>query len=205
MRQIQIWTAPRRVQIIRGFVTAEIICSATLILLVLLVPTNVRVFILLYTIGKRFGLLSVAMLCFTLVPGIIRRFGILPELKIFLMMFRRHFGILTYLFTVSHSMLAYWLPGLRFGFTPLLTFQFLGMIALGFGTPLFLTSNDFSVRILQKWWNRLHKLIYLMLFFAALHVLFTSPTTGIVLMMFVVLEVASYLVQYNHDRTLPRR
>src|SRR3989344_7598446 len=204
MMQIQKWTAPRRMQIIHLFVVAEVLFSLVTVVLVLFVPTHIRLFVLLFAVGKKLGVLSAGMLCITLVPGIIRRFGVLPELRIFLMMFRRHFGILTYLFGVSHSLLVYWLPALRFGFTPILTFQLLGMIALGFGTPLFITSNDFSVRVLQKWWDRVHSLVYLMLFFAALHTLFTSPTIGVALMAVVVLEVISYLVQYSHGHTVPR-
>ena len=204
MMRVQRWTAPKRMQIIHAFVVAEVLFSLTTVVLGLFVPTNIRLFVLLFAVGKKLGVLSAGMLCLTLVPGIIRRFGILPELRVFLMMFRRHFGILTYLFAVAHSLLTYWLPALRFGFTPILTFQLLGMIALGFGTPLFITSNDFSVRVLQKWWDHVHSLVYLMLFFAALHTLFTSPTTGILLMAVVVLEVISYLVQYSHGHTVPR-
>lgn len=44
-----------------------------------------------------------------------------------------------------------------------------GAVALLILTPLFITSNAISTRVLKKWWKRLHRIIYIALPFILLH------------------------------------
>lgn len=157
-------------------------------------------------IGKKFGTLSVLLLCFVVTPGILRRLQWFTMVRVTVMSIRRHLGILMYLTGVIHALFTYWMPRFIFGPTPLQYFQVFGMITLTLGLPLFLTSNDFSVRLLEKMWDTLHKGVYIMLFFVSLHLLFLGNGLGIVVLTLVVLECISYLYSTrHHDHTITRR
>ncbi|HZZ98402.1 MAG TPA: ferric reductase-like transmembrane domain-containing protein [Candidatus Saccharimonadia bacterium] len=158
-----------------------------------------------FEIGPKFGEAAAVMLSVTLIPGIIGRLRIFPLPRATMMMFRRQFGITTYLLVVTHSLFMYWLVSFVYGFTALSWLELFGISALAFGTPLIITSNDYSQRVLQKWWDRIHALVYLMLIAGMLHTLFFGvTTTSLLLTTIAVLEVISFLVQYIHAHTVPR-
>ncbi len=157
-----------------------------------------------FTVGRKFGTMTAILLTLTLSAGILGRFRWFTTIRIILMLFRRQFGILTYLSGVFHATFVVLLPMLTHGFRPLLIFEVYGLTALLLMLPLFLTSNDYSVRLLQTGWNTLHKLVYLALFFAALHTVTRSLSVGILLMSLVVLELLSYLAKYIYDHNSTR-
>ena len=159
---------------------------------------------LFFTVGRKFGTMTAILLTLTLSAGILGRFRWFTTIRIILMLFRRQFGILTYLSGVFHATFVVLLPMLTHGFRPLLIFEVYGLTALLLMLPLFLTSNDYSVRLLQTGWNTLHKLVYLALFFAALHTVTRSLSVGILLMSLVVLELLSYLAKYIYDHNSTR-
>ncbi len=194
----------KKLFIIRVFMGIEIILITYILANWWLVTTHHLSLFSLNEVGRTFGTVAAIMLAVTLTPGIIGRFRIFPNLRVVMMLFRRHFGILTYLCIVAHSVFLYWMPSFLRGFRSLQLFQAMGITALVLATPLFLTSNDVSVRLLKQWWNRIHKLVYIVLFFAALHTFLVDSKMGFVLIGIVVLEVVSYLVQYLYGHNSSR-
>jgi len=185
--------------IISLFFAIEILFTVTIFFGLILGTLQPSLQPLFFTIGLQFGKITVLLLVLTLSAGILGRFRWFTTIRITLMLFRRHFGILTYLSGVVHATFVVLLPMLTRGFRPLLIFEVYGLTALLFMLPLFLTSNDYSVRLLKTGWNKLHKLVYLALFFAALHTITRSISVGALLMSVVILEVLSYLAKYIYD------
>lgn len=191
--------------IIRLLFTIEILLAVAIFFALILGTLQPSLQPLFFTVGLQFGKVTAYLLVLTLSAGILGRFRWFTTIRITLMLFRRHFGILTYLSGVLHATFVFLLPILTHGFRPLQIFEVYGLTALLLMLPLFLTSNDYSVRLLQKGWNKLHKLVYLALFFSALHTVSTrSRSTGVLLMSVVVLEALSYLAKYIYDHNSAR-
>jgi DMSO/TMAO reductase YedYZ heme-binding membrane subunit len=80
---------------------------------------------------------------------------------------RRWLGLTSFAFALMHTLTSveHILGGRWDGISFLLPiFQvgaWLGVIALGLMVPLVLTSNQFSIRTLGKYWHQLHRLVYL--------------------------------------------
>lgn len=153
------------------------------------------------TLGRWSGQAALVLYSLTLVPGMLRRFGIFPLTRSVLMIWRRYFGISMFHSAITHSLLLYVIPVLATD--PSLLFRSpgnhvlygLGGILLLF--PLWLTSNDWSVKTMGKFWHTIHALTYIALFFIFLHVYlatsgWTKATVGIVF----VLEVLSWVVRW---------
>ncbi len=167
-------TVPLRAQIIRIFQAVEV-----MIVLLGIVGTA---FILnkhssestWYEVGSKMGIASLFMFILTILPGMLRRFDQQKYLRQLLMLFRRHLGIMTYLLAASHSMLT----SVAFRFSsadpsavPIAQFELFGMIASNLMLLLFFTSNDRSVKWLGAWWKRLHKLVYVIGWLIATHII----------------------------------
>lgn len=106
----------------------------------------------------------------TIIPGITRRFGLTSKIIIPLTLFRRQFGVLMYLLTLTHYSLMrgiLLLQGIKP--FPLPWFEVAGFLAFVLLTPMFLTSNDQSVRKLGKNWKKIHSLTYLIIWLIFLH------------------------------------
>jgi len=78
---------------------------------------------------------------------------------------RRLLGVVSYCYAAVHFYIFYYFE-LDTDFTELVfeieerPFILMGLISLTLLTPLFLTSTDFSMRLLKKNWRRLHRLMY---------------------------------------------
>lgn len=147
-------------------------------------------------IGKKLGTISAGLLCLVLLPGIFKRLQWFQSIRVTMMLFRRHVGILMYWTALAHGLTQFGLLTIAFGPMPVDTFVIYGITATLLSLPLLVTSNDFSVKLLKRWWNVLHKLVYLVLLFGALHTLTTSFTIGLVLLGLVCAEVISYTYEY---------
>lgn len=117
---------------------------------------------------------SLLLLAITLLPGITRRLRLALVVNRWLMPYRRHLGILTYLSAAGHGVANYYLPNYQRWGTPLPQtlppwFISMGLLALILMTPLFITSNDAAVRRLGKWWGRVHMLVYGVILVVLLH------------------------------------
>ena len=95
--------------------------------------------------------------------------------------FRRMVGLFTFSYASIH-MLSYVGLDYRFDIEPLINdvlkkkFIFIGFSAWLLLTVLAITSSDMMVRILKQNWKKLHKLVYVIAIFGALHYIWLSKT-----------------------------
>ena len=95
--------------------------------------------------------------------------------------FRRMLGLFAFFYASIH-MLSYVGLDYRFDFEPLIDdvlkkkFVFIGFSAWLLLIPLAITSSDKMVRILKHNWKKLHKLVYVIAIFGALHYIWLSKT-----------------------------
>ncbi len=129
-------------------------------------------FLLFYDLGLWSGKIGLTFYVLTVIPGIARRFGLKHKLVAILMIFRRYTGIAMYLGVFAHFAImrgAFYLRQMRIVW-PMPLFELMGLSALILATFLFMTSNDYAVQHLKKWWNFIHKLTYIIIWLIALHV-----------------------------------
>jgi DMSO/TMAO reductase YedYZ heme-binding membrane subunit len=149
-----------------------------------------------YNLGRQSGEVGLVFFILASIPGIVRRFGKFNKLVSILMIFRRYIGISTYLFVLIHSLFVRVVPWVARVFSPfpLEVFVVFGIVAHIMLFLLFITSNDASVSKLGLWWNRIHNLMYTIVWFIFLHVLFQRVSIWTVLIgTTAVLQVASFI------------
>lgn len=162
-----------------------------------------------YDLGVSFGRAALFLLTLAVIPGILGRFRVRIQITFILTNFRRYIGISVFLLAFSHFMLVKVVPGIVFSgeFLPsLLLFELMGFSALMFLLPLFLTSNDWSVIHLGKWWKRLHRIIYIALWLVFLHVALQRVSIWTAWIGFIaVLETASFVFHFlsKHNDSAP--
>lgn len=127
---------------------------------------------LIYPIGLKLGTLSALLFIVVTLPGILGRFGMRHPFISLGIMFRRHTGISMFLAGLAHGLIVSTLPNIAMGapLFPRFGYELFGMLSLAILTPLFLTSNLYSMKRLGKNWKRIHKLIYVAFWFIALHI-----------------------------------
>lgn len=155
-----------------------------------------------YSLAVWYGRAALFMLSLTVLPGIFGRFRIKIPLSYVITRYRRQFGILVFLLAFAHYSVVNLFPQLSgmypFILFPQYTFMQSGFVALCLLLLLFLTSNQWSVLNLKKWWKRLHRVIYVILWLVFLHVFLQNKTSfwtvwiGII----AVLEVLSLIYYY---------
>lgn len=161
----------------------------------------------LFEYGGLLGEAALILYCVTLIPGIITRLQWFPTLTrpigSIIMLFRRHFGILMFITAFWHMTFTTYIPYYAmYNFNPpglptLSTYQMMGMIAWLLLFPLWLTSNDFSQKKLGRNWKLLHKLTYISMMFIFLHVALQKANWMLVIGLFVVLEIISWIVAWR--------
>ncbi|PIY80872.1 MAG: hypothetical protein COY80_00445 [Candidatus Pacebacteria bacterium CG_4_10_14_0_8_um_filter_42_14] len=200
IQPVQKYVLQHRAQFTLLFAMAEWFIFALVVLAVLVYKSgNGPSLILLDEVGKKFGTLGFLLYVSTLAPSLIRRLKIplLQPIGVVLMVFRRHLGILMFLSIYLHQFFTTTLIALviaKFNFSQfapnLLSHHIVGYVALGILFPLWLTSNDFSVKRMGKWWKVLHRFTYLAMFFIMVHVaLVGEPLYAITLGMIAILEI----------------
>jgi len=124
-----------------------------------------------YGIAVLSGKTSLIFFVITLTPGIFNRFLIRNRLLGLIRIFRRQFGITMFLLAAFHGIIVSLLPtllkGPPFQVAPFQLFGTLSLLLLFF---LFVTSNDISEKLLKVWWFRLHRLVYIIMWFILFHV-----------------------------------
>jgi sulfoxide reductase heme-binding subunit YedZ len=114
--------------------------------------------------GKNMGTLSLVIFIITLIPSMIRRFGLAKEFTLlikFTLPVRRQFGILMFMTAFTHYLAMKVIPTLQFKLPPSLPiYQAFGLVALIFSFTLFITSNNWATRKLKSNWKKLHRLTY---------------------------------------------
>ena len=128
-------------------------------------------------IGVEMGNWAIRFLWLSSIPGILKRFkvvGFLQDVQIVLMKSRRRIGDIMFSFALMHYFWNRLFFFIRLNYFPtpdkVPLFESLGLMGLFILIPLFLTSNNFSVRFLKVWWTRLHSLVYLSMWLIAFHV-----------------------------------
>ncbi len=163
---------------------------------------NLRVY------GLEMGNWAIRFLWLASIPGILKRFkiaGFLQDFQIVLMKSRRRIGDLMFSFAVMHYLWnslffnintgANFIPIL--GQTPL--FRIMGFLGLFILIPLFLTSNNFSVRFLKVWWTRIHSLVYLAMWLIAFHVALQGLVVeSVITFTIAILQITSWFYYKKH-------
>lgn len=153
-------------------------------------------------IGRQAGDIAVIFFTITILPGILSRLkatGFLQQIQTSLMLFRRQNGILMFLFALTHYTYIRILPIIFQGsiWWKISIFEWLGISAFLLSAALFITSNNYSQRLLGPKWAKLHKLVYLITWLIFLHLVFMQRAnwaTSIILIISV-LEITSILIK----------
>lgn len=151
--------------------------------------------LLINQLGRKAGQAAVIFYAVTLIPGILKRFNIFPIIRVSLTLFRRQIGVISFLFMNMHAFYLFFFFFIEQLSWPLLTQrQWFGFAGLWLLVPLWLTSNDWSVKTLGNLWKLLHRLTYIALFFISLHVALINQRLGILLFAVLALVIISWLV-----------
>lgn len=125
-----------------------------------------------YSIGVWSGRAALMIPAVVLVPGILGRFGIQIKTTRVITFYRRQLGITTFLLAFTHGMLVRNIARFVHGWYPANlapVFELFGSLALSLMFLLFITSNDASVKRLGRWWKRLHRLVYVIVWLILFH------------------------------------
>lgn len=162
-------------------------------------------------LGRKSARLSVTLFLLVITPGIIKRLelkGLFTDIQLVLMTFRRQLGIGMYLTAIMHSLWIRNLSLLQRGLpiTPTNPHQTAGTIAILLTAPLFLTSNDFSQKKLGRFWDTLHKLVYLAHWAIFAHVAL-APTDqrlrASIIFIFAITEIISFIKKSKTRKIKP--
>ncbi len=149
-----------------------------------------------YEIGVKFGQLALLCYAITLLPGILRRFGVFPLARTMLMLTRRQMGITTFYLVLCHLSLVLLFPTVLTGssFLPLRWFVIFGSFSFDILFLMWLSSNDTAVKKLGKWWKWVHKLTYIAVFTIFLHVALQGKSwTALFALIVLATEVISWI------------
>lgn len=148
-----------------------------------------------HELGELAGQAAIITLWIVSIPGIFKRFqvkGILQDVQIVLMRSRRRIGDIMFTLAVMHYLWMRVFLFIEFEYFPqpgdIPLYETLGFMGLFLLLPLFITSNNFSVKLLKKGWHWLHRLIYIAMWLIAFHVslqgewLYAIPTFAVALL-----------------------
>lgn len=151
-----------------------------------------------YSLGRHFGQLALVLLGVVVLPGILGRLRVEIRITRIITIYRRQLGILTFACAFLHFSLVrlfHWIAGTLSVTFPISGFERWGFYALAIMSLLFLTSNNFSVRNLGKWWKKLHRFIYVILWLLVLHTAIQRISVwSLFILFFAILEVVSWIV-----------
>jgi Ferric reductase like transmembrane component len=157
-----------------------------------------------YSYGMILGLIAFTLFSIAILPGMLGRFGIKGEIVKQLTIYRREFGKLMFLFAFAHYTTIKIFPLIALNSTPTVAFfENFGFLALTLTIPLFLTSTNWAQRRLGKWWKRLHKLVYIIVWLVFFHVAFAQGFTIISGIIFFIAAAETlsllnyYIVKFN--------
>ena len=156
------------------------------------------------TVGKNLGRVALVLLGVVVLPGILGRFQIEIPITRTITLFRRQLGITVFLLALTHYELVRGILILS-GQIPLFPrplFEMLGTFSLFLLFFMFLTSNNFSVKKLGRWWKRLHRIVYLIIWLLVLHTTLQRISVwSVFIFIFATLEVISWIYHLLHKPT----
>lgn len=197
---------PRQRQINFGFFIVEIFLVVFwLLALVIALNSPKQVFVLL-ELGGKLGTVSLILFSLTLVPGIIMRLKLVPQITLpiatLITPFRRHLGILMFITAFVHMSFSSTLPYIAIQLIstgtvvfppPLRLFEQIALIAWLLLLPVWLTSNDYSMKKLGKSWKVLQRLSYIALWLIFIHVAMQTKPLALLLLVVGIVEIYSWL------------
>jgi len=128
-------------------------------------------------IMNHFGEWTLIFICLTLAMSPLKRFTSL----VFWTKFRRMLGLFVFFYATIH-LLTYIGLDYRFDWQPILNdvlkkkFIFIGFSAWLLLIPLAATSSQKMINLLKHNWKKLHKIVYIIAIFGALHYIWLSKT-----------------------------
>jgi sulfoxide reductase heme-binding subunit YedZ len=128
-------------------------------------------------IMNHFGEWTLIFICLTLSMSPLKRFTSLA----FWTKFRRMFGLFVFFYATIH-LLTYIGLDYRFDWQPILNdvlkkkFIFIGFSAWLLLIPLAATSSQKMINLLKQNWKKLHRIVYIIAIFGALHYIWLSKT-----------------------------
>jgi len=171
-----------------------------------------QVFVVL-ELGGKLGTFSMILFVVTLLPGIIMRLKVIPKITLpiatLITPFRRHLGILMFITAFVHMSFSSTLPYIALQLIstgkvvlppPFRLFEQIGLIGWMLLLPVWLTSNDFSMKKLGKWWKRLQRLTYLALWLIFAHVAMQSQPVAVLLLVVGLLEMYSWVLVWRRKQ-----
>lgn len=212
LQRLQQFSALRQKFIIKLFVVAEIALVVTVFALGYLAfndPKGMSWIFVEY--GSLLGQIALVLFMIALLPGIMQRLRVLPKITMplasIIIIFRRHIGILMFLTAWAHMTFTTTLPRYLFtgSFLPAtlpMLFEMMGTLAFMVLFPVWITSNDFSKRLLGKWWKTLQRLTYIAIWFIVAHVVLLGGDAWVIVAISTVaiLEVLSWIAQWRRPR-----
>jgi methionine sulfoxide reductase heme-binding subunit len=194
--RLYLWVVSRRILVLRLFLLVNI-------LLCILIGFGYRMIVLgigndpnlTYRIGSKAADIAVLFLIATSIPGIARRFHLQHKFIMLCMLFRRQLGIATFMFALVHVCYITLFPEIFFH-APLIATNLQNLA--GWTTfllliPLFLTSNDVSVRRMGTWWHKVHAIIYGILWVLVVHTFFSEESWFTLIGITAVAQIGSFL------------
>lgn len=161
--------------------------------------------LLLYELGLKAGEVALILYLGTLLPGIAKRMGWVVQLVAAVMPYRRHLGIMMFWLAIIHYAFVFLLP-IAFGQVPFyqtVTTTF-GLLTLLMLLPLWLTSNDTSLRRLGRFWKVLHRLTYVALLLLFGHVAVQLSKWLFPTLIVIGMELVSWSVYWRRQRQRAR-
>ncbi len=123
-----------------------------------------------HQLAKESGEYAALLFIMVSIPGIARRFRYSHKLLMVLMMFRRQLGVLMYLFVLMHALILRIIPWVTRSMPIVVEpFVFAGSLANIMLFALFVTSNDWSVKMLGDWWNKIQNMLYVIVWCIFIH------------------------------------
>lgn len=157
---------------------------------------------LLSQIGPTLGTFAMILFAVTLIPGILQRSRLFP--KVFapisssIILLRRHLGILMFLAAWIHMAFTTTIPSYLSTGSPipagLRAFEFAGFVGWIVLLPVWLTSNDVSMRFLGRKWKLLQRLTYVSMWFIFMHVALQGEGSAVFIGALAALELWSWII-----------
>lgn len=123
-----------------------------------------------YRLARESGEYAAVLFILVSIPGIARRFRYSHKLIMILMMFRRQLGVLMYLFVLVHALILRIIPWVTQQIPVVVEpFVLVGSMANMLLFALFVTSNDWSVKKFGDWWNKIQRLMYIIVWLIFIH------------------------------------
>ncbi len=203
---------PRQRQVNTALFALEIVLLLIWFLALFTALNNPQQVFVVLEIGGKLGTASLLLFSLTLLPGIIMRLKMVPKISLpiatLITPFRRHLGILMFITAFVHMSFSSTLPYIAIQLLstgkvvfppPFRLFEQIALIAWWLLLPVWLTSNDFSKKLLGRKWKTLQRLTYLALWLIFIHVALQKESLAVALLLVGALEIYSWVFVWRQN------